>query len=315
MSRTALVLAAHGSRLHSTVNAEVRRCATRLAASADFNEVAVAFHQGTPSFAEVLDSLDADDVTVVPFMTSEGYYSRVVLPRELAKNPRFAEKSVRITPPVGTHPAIVDLVARRVRDRRAENDLAASATSVAVVGHGTERHRASRMATLDLCDALRRRGLAAEVLPAFLDEAPGVNTILTRAAAANVVVVPFLIGAGPHATRDIPGALGIGRRDAVSLPVVGSVGDRRVVCDAPVGGDPGIIDILGALVLPDTSFDGSYPGPGVHAGRTATRPARHKRRGSGRGTIPATHQFTGNGPLAGATERCVAAGSGEERAG
>lgn len=247
MTRTALVLAAHGSNVHRAVNAEVHRCAERLARLGRFDEVAAAFHQGAPTFAQVLDVIDAVDVTVVPFMTSEGYYSRVVLPRELARNQRYPQVTVRVTGPVGTHPAIADLVERRIHARLVENTLDPSAVTVAIVGHGTSRHEESRLATLRLCDALRRRRLAAEVLPAFLDESPSVETILTRAASANVVVVPFLIGAGPHATRDIPGVLGIGSPEAASLPVAGAVGKRRVVCDAPVGSDPGIIDMLTAL--------------------------------------------------------------------
>jgi len=251
MTRTALILAAHGSRHHPSVNAEVRRCAAGVRDRGGFDEVAVAFHQGAPTFADVLDTLRAGDVTVVPFMTSDGYYARTVLPRELARNTRFASMNVRITAPVGTHPRIADLMADRIRRCLEPYRLPKNATSLAVVGHGTKRHADSRRATLDLCRSLRQCDVAGEVLAAFIGEPPGVQTILSRACLPNVLAVPFLIGAGPHATRDIPAALGIAdiaaSAGARALPVVGSVGGRIIACDTPIGGDPGIIDIVAAL--------------------------------------------------------------------
>ena len=76
-----------------------------------FDEVAVAFHQGEPGFDTVLDELAADEVTVVPVLTSAGHYGDVVLPEALARNRRFAEVRLRQTPPVGTHAGIAALVA------------------------------------------------------------------------------------------------------------------------------------------------------------------------------------------------------------
>jgi sirohydrochlorin cobaltochelatase len=90
MNTTALILAAHGSRHEPSVNDQVRTLAGVVAARGSFDEVAVAFHQGRPPFDSVLDELTAQEIVVVPLMTSEGYYSDVVLPRELAKNRRFA---------------------------------------------------------------------------------------------------------------------------------------------------------------------------------------------------------------------------------
>jgi cobalamin biosynthesis Co2+ chelatase CbiK len=70
MSGRALVLAAHGSRRDPAANALVRRLAESHRGRRLFDEVAVAFHQGEPGFDSVLDELAADEVTVVPFLTS-----------------------------------------------------------------------------------------------------------------------------------------------------------------------------------------------------------------------------------------------------
>jgi sirohydrochlorin ferrochelatase len=106
MSGRALVLAAHGSWQDPAANALVRRMAEALRSRRLFDEVAVAFHQGEPGFDTVLDELTADEVTVVPFLTSAGYYSDVVLPEALARNRRYGEIRLRRTPPIGTHAGI-----------------------------------------------------------------------------------------------------------------------------------------------------------------------------------------------------------------
>src|SRR6185295_20191563 len=93
----ALVLAAHGSRRDPAANALVRRYAEEIRRRRLFDEVAVAFHQGEPGFDTVLDELTADEVTVVPFMTSAGHYSETVRPAGLARNRRYPEIRLRQT--------------------------------------------------------------------------------------------------------------------------------------------------------------------------------------------------------------------------
>ena len=114
----------------------MRRLAEAVRARRLFDEVAVAFHQGEPGFDTVLDELSADEVTVVPLLTSAGHYADVVLPEALARNRRFAELRLRQTPPVGTHSGIAPLVARRVTELLRDN------------GHrsalGLARHRGAR---------------------------------------------------------------------------------------------------------------------------------------------------------------------------
>ncbi len=247
MTGSALVLAAHGSRLEPAINTWFRACAANLVKLGSFDEITVAFHHGEPAYAKVLDTLSADTVTVVPLMTSDGHFSEVVLRRELARNARFGQIRVRQTPPVGTHPDMVTLVARRAHARLREYGLDADDTTLAVIGHGTRRHQGSRDATVDLTDALRERDCCAEVLAAFLDEEPLVESVCRRATQPHVVVVPFLITDGPHAIVDIPKRLGMSVGDSAQPPFLGHVEGRLVVCDGAVGTDPGIIEIVADL--------------------------------------------------------------------
>jgi uroporphyrin-III C-methyltransferase len=231
MSR-ALVLAAHGSRRDPAANALVRRLAEAVRARRLYHEVAVAFHQGEPRFSAVLDELLSDEVTVVPLLTSAGHYSEVVLPEALSRNRRFAEVRLRQTPPVGTHSGIAALVARRVASLLREHAIARHSVSLAVVGHGTQRHPGSRVSTLHLADILRHRRVAGQVLAAFLDDDPPLSTLLDNAALPHLLVVPFLLGGGTHASEDIPRLLG------------GRSTERSLIIDQAIGTYPGLVEII-----------------------------------------------------------------------
>jgi len=229
----ALVLAAHGSRRDPAANGLVRRLAQAVRARRLFPEVAVAFHQGEPGFDAVLDELESDAATVVPVMTSEGHFSRRVLPAALARNRRHGSLRLALAPPVGTHPSIPSLVARRLTELLREHRLERETTSLLLVGHGTRRHTTSRDSTLRLAAALEARGAAGQVLAGFLDDDPGIPAAAAEAAFGTVVVIPFLIGGGSHALEDIPSAL---------APV--EAAGRRVVVDRPIGESPALVDLI-----------------------------------------------------------------------
>ena len=244
MNGGALILAAHGSRVDPAVNGLVDGYVDRLTALNGFKEVLAAYHHGEPSFATVLDELEAESVTVIPLMTSRGYFSDVVLPRELARNRRFRTMDVMQTEPVGTHPKIVPLVWHRVRAQMKEHGFEPAKTSVVLIGHGTARYSQSAEATFHLADELAFRYPGSEVVVGFLDEQPSVEAAMEQVSRDRVVVEPFLIANGPHASRDIPARLGLGALNGHRLPFVGRVGKRVVVCDSAVGTDPGIVEII-----------------------------------------------------------------------
>ncbi len=259
MTKTALILAAHGAGEESEANALVRDLAEALRARGRFAEVAAAFNLGSPKFAEALDHVRAERVVVVPIMTSEGYFSETVLPRELARSAGYIERHVRITQPIGTHPRIADILAELAMRTIRWFGLDAGETTLIVVGHGTERHRWSREATERLCETLRAKGLCAAVHPAFLDESPRVEDAPKRTATKHMIVVPFLIGGGYHATHDIPQRLGLTPAADGQLPVCGSMGDRFIVCTEALGRQPELTDIIEQSALAEAGPANSQP--------------------------------------------------------
>ena len=250
MTGRALLLAAHGSRSDGVANALVRQHARRVEAMTGFDQVAVAFHHGTPSFATALDALEAADVTVVPLMTSDGYFSRVVLPRELRRNHCYPRIRVRQTRPIGTSPGITSLLLRRVAALVRRFRLEPDDTTIVLVGHGTERHGRSGSATLALAAALSDPTTRTQVLCAFLDQPPYVQDVFSRVAKRHRLVIPFLMGGGDHANRDIPARLGLTVGPGANPPFVGRVRQRTVVCDAAVGTHPEMADLIADIVNP-----------------------------------------------------------------
>lgn len=243
-NKTAVVLAAHGSHAEPAANALVRAHARRIERLNRFDEVAVAFQQGAPGFGEVLDQLSATEVTIVPMMTSNGYYSEVVLPQEFCKNRRFADVQIRQTLPIGTHPLMFELVSARLCDLVREHRLSAADTAVLVVGHGTPKHAGSRRSSECLVGALRATGTFAEVNAAFLEEEPSVREAYATLTTQSVIVIPFLIGMGKHEGGDIPQQLGLNGVGAQKLPLRQWINDRLVLCDAAIGTYPGIAEII-----------------------------------------------------------------------
>ena len=222
------MLAAHGSH-EPAVNEQILELARRAGRRLGFDEAIAAFHQGDPVFSRALDGLRSEDVVVVPLLQSEGYYCHRVLPAELAKNDRFGHVRLRQTRAVGVHPSLDDVLERRVSELRALHGL--DAVAVALVGHGTPRHRGSRQAAEASAAALARRS-GLETRAFFLDEEPTVDSLPAFAPDLDLIVLPLLIGAGRHATQDLARRL-----EPAST-------DRKAVIDRPLGLDPAIEEIV-----------------------------------------------------------------------
>ncbi len=262
VSSTGLILAAHGSYAEPATNALIRAYADQVRRTGLFDEVVAAFHKGKPGFCAALDEMAVEDVTAVPVMTSAGYFCDAILPAALKSSKQYASVSVRQTRPVGTHPRIAQIVERRIRSLLDGYAISPDDASIAIVGHGTQRHAGSRQATVELVEKVRSASGFGDVLFAFLDEEPGVETIGDRAQERNVVVLPFMIGAGAHAAQDLPRRLGMESSIAALPPGMQRINGRFFICDAPIGTDPAMIDIIVDLALPEKSRAGVPAGLG-----------------------------------------------------
>lgn len=153
-----------------------------------------AFLNGGLPLATALN--DLEDFVVLPWFLSQGYFTQVVLPRELP--------GATLLEPVGVRSIARAFVQASVQDAIARG--ASKNADVVLVGHGTRRDPRSAETTLTQAQALREAGKTVHAV--FLDQDPEIETCLTRLGTTDVVVVPFLLFEGGHTSVDVPRRLG-----------------------------------------------------------------------------------------------------------
>ena len=159
---------------------------------------------------EILYCVSASEVYIVPNFISEGYFTRTIIPRELElQGPLTLHdgRSLKYCDPVGSHPSMTQVLLARARETAP--DLPEREISLLVVGHGTKLDENSAIAAIHQAALLSELGIYAEVLPAFMEEAPFVSDWASMTSSAHVVVIPFFISDGLHSYQDIPVLLGI----------------------------------------------------------------------------------------------------------
>lgn len=247
MTRTALLLAAHGGGAGSAANRRLCRIAECFGRRSRFGCVRAAFHLGEPKFAEVFRELGGSEITVLPVMTSAVYFSRVVLPQALANGDAELTRRLHVLPPIGTHADVPAFVARQLAATAMRFGWHPRATNVVVVGHGTPRMRESAAATLRVADELRAHGGWAGVRAAFLDDEPRVEDVPGCLDTVNVLVYPFLIGGGEHTLKDIQQRLGGAIPAGTRLPAELIGCRRRIVLARAFGQTRALVELIGRV--------------------------------------------------------------------
>lgn len=243
MNAHTLILAAHGGGDESAANQRVRALADAVVDHNHFDNVIVAFNLGTPHFSDVLPLIDGARARVVPVMTSDGYFRRV-LTRILSEAHDRFRGTLEVTPPIGTLPAVGDILAEHVRAALARFELNASDSTIVVVGHGTRRHAQSGAATHALRDTLQEAFSRARVCPAFIDQEPLLSAVAAQSQSRNLVIAPFFIGGGNHEIVDIPEAVGVAPDDVRQRPARVTIGQRRVVFTAALGDSARLLELI-----------------------------------------------------------------------
>jgi sirohydrochlorin cobaltochelatase len=89
--------------------------AERVAATGRFAEAGAIFLDQEPGMLDMLDRFRARTVVVVPLFIADGWHVGQTIPAELALDgpeTRKVGRIVRYARPVGTHPSVVDVIAR-----------------------------------------------------------------------------------------------------------------------------------------------------------------------------------------------------------
>lgn len=239
----ALVIVGHGSHLNEDSSQPVYEHAARIREGGEYDEVVECFWKEEPSMRHVLDTVEADEVYVVPAFISEGYFTQQVIPRELAlEGPltRRGGKTIRYAGPLGTFEGMPDVILERIEDLMRDKELAPGRTALVLLGHGTDLNKSSGGVIYLNVERIRERGLYAAVEAGFLDQDPEIGSVVASVEAENVIVIPVFIAEGWHTRETIPEDLELAGEVTVRPD------GRRIFYGAPVGTHPSMADLISA---------------------------------------------------------------------
>ena len=234
-------------------SAPTHRHADAIRQRGQFREVACCFWKEEPNLREVYEMLDSDVIYIVPNFISEGYFCQQVLPRELRLDGPTTQrdgKTIHYCDPVGIHPNMTRLLLQRA-DETAPH-VPRVQTSLIIVGHGTNLNENSTKAIQDQVALIRGGHYGfAEVIDAYMEEAPFVADWAKLSTAPNVVVVPFFIADGLHSFQDIPVLLGMREETGAALSELGvfhqnphELQGRLIYYSGAIGTEPLLADVI-----------------------------------------------------------------------
>jgi len=260
----ALVIVAHGSHLNPDSSTPTYDHADTVREVGAFDEVRTGFWKEEPSIREVLRTVEADEVYVVPLFISEGYFTEQVIPRELRLDgwdvadwdsdglsashvtltaSDVPEKTIHYCGPVGTHAAMTDVLVRRAETVTGDPNVGES-FGLAVVGHGTERNENSAKAIEYHADRIRELDRFDEVQALYMDEEPEVDDVTDYFDSEDVVVVPLFIADGFHTQEDIPEDMGLTDDYRTGYDVPAEVDGHRIWYAGAVGTEGLMADVV-----------------------------------------------------------------------
>jgi sirohydrochlorin cobaltochelatase len=237
----ALVIVGHGSHLNEDSSLPVYEHAQRIRERGEFDEVVECFWKEEPSMRHVLDTVEADEIYVVPAFISEGYFTQQVIPRELGlEGPvtRKGPRTVRYAGPLGTFEGMPDVILERVGDLMRGKETSGR-TALVLLGHGTDLNKNSGGVIYLNAGRIRERGLYDLVEVGFLDQEPEIGAVVEEVAARNVILIPVFIAEGWHTRETIPEDLGL-------TGEVTERGDKVIFYGAPVGTHPSMANLIAA---------------------------------------------------------------------
>lgn len=242
MSGVALILAGHGSHVSANTAGIVWIAVDRLRRWGVADEISACFWKEAPPFSQVLDTVEADDVVIVPVFTARGYFTSEVIPTEFGlpgDSTLRAGKRIQLTRPLGEHPRLKSIVERQLRAIVDRYELAPEQTAAAIIGHGTSRNRQSRDTARHQAERIRELNWLGEAVDVYLDDEPSIPSIYERTSAPHIIALPYFVADGSHVRQDIPRALGIAELDSINR-----VRDRSVYYSEPVGADESICQLI-----------------------------------------------------------------------
>jgi len=200
---TGLLIVAHGERGGDASNAGVAQLTATLRARQMAAEVRYGLIKGAPAIETALNAFSQPELLVFPLFLSEGYFAHFVLARRLEQAARVRQYgSLHVLPPLGRDMALGDLIAASAAVAAGKQGLVSRQTTLVLLAHGSSRNSASRLAAGRLARHIRDRGSFRSVRTAFLQEPPGLASVI-ETIRGPVVIVGLFTGHGLHGADDV----------------------------------------------------------------------------------------------------------------
>ena len=238
----ALVIVGHGSHLNEDSSLPVYEHAARIREAGEYDEVVECFWKEEPSMRHVLNTVEAEDVCVVPAFISEGYFTQQVIPRELGLTGTVTHKdgkTVRYAGPLGTFEGMADVILERAGDLLEGKEVPPGRRALVLLGHGTDLNKNSGGVIYLNAERTRERDLYDLVEVGFLDQDPKIGEVVENVEAENVVLIPVFIAEGWHTHETIPEDLSLTGEVTVRE-------DKTIYYGAPVGTHPSMAGLIAA---------------------------------------------------------------------
>jgi sirohydrochlorin cobaltochelatase len=237
----ALVIVGHGSHLNGDSSLPVYEHAQRIRGTGEFDEVVECFWKEEPSMRHVLDTVESEEVYVVPAFISEGYFTQQVIPRELGLTgplSRVGTKTVHYAGPLGTFEGMPDVILERTDDLMRGREVSGR-TALVLLGHGTDLNKNSGGVIYLNAGRIRERGIYDLVEVGFLDQEPEIGVVVEGVEAENAILIPVFIAEGWHTRETIPEDLGL-------TGEVTTRDGKTIYYGAPVGTHPSMANLIAA---------------------------------------------------------------------
>ena len=215
LSRSLLIICAHGSAYHPTANDHVIKIAEQLRQSGSFFDVQAVFHTGKATEWSVTNISPSaiDQILIVPYMMSDGFLAKQMINKtKQAIRDAGIQTPVFGSPAVGTHPLIADLALKLAIDTTTEYGTSPDEISLVIVAHGSRNAPQSRLGAEQHLQSIQEKGVFKRTALALIEEPPFVTDIL-RTIDGPAVVVGLFAAPGGHAIVDIAEAIAEAARD------------------------------------------------------------------------------------------------------
>jgi len=240
---TALVLVGHGSTRHPDGAAPILALAEDIRRRGVFTEVAAVFMKQSPGLAEAETLVSADTVYVVPVFAGKGYYTDILIPREIRLTGKVTIRNGRrfvYTAPAGTHSRLPGLIACRADGVARKCGWAPEKTGLLLIAHGSSRPGGAGDTPKAIAAAITGHRHFTEVALVFLEQEPFARDWRALVDTTNLVALPLLVAQGMHASRDIPPLFGLAAGESGPVTIDG----HQVVLATGLGAEPELVEII-----------------------------------------------------------------------